>query len=184
MRKVFIDGGAHCGCSRKKFRQVYDPNNEYDIYSFEPDPSFNQFCPDLINKALWDTDGFINFYKYRLSGASSLLKSRADRITSEKGQLIQVESIDLDKFIRYNFSVDDYIILKLDVEGAEYTILPHLLKSGTFSYIKKLYLEWHNHRVGVLDSVDKELEKQIRDLGIDVEIWDAMKSGHCIGQKR
>ena len=46
-------------------------------------------------------------------------------------------------FISENFSVDDYVILKLDVEGAEYSILKNLLDKNKMSYINEIYLEWH-----------------------------------------
>ena len=181
---IFIDGGAHCGCSRKKFCELY--GNDYQIYSFEPDPSFNEFCSELINKALWNSDGSINFYKYRLSGASSLLKKRAELIIKEKPTSVDlVPTIDIHKWIVSNFSKNDYIILKLDVEGSEYSILPHMLKNNTFEYIDKLFIEWHNHRVGIDKSTDINLTKQIKNqYNIDIELWDAMKSGHCIGQLR
>ncbi|MNE82871.1 hypothetical protein D3C80_1796350 [compost metagenome] len=51
------------------------------------------------------------------------------------------------RVIKENYSLDDLIIVKMDVEGAEYEILPHLLLSGVAPYIDYLYVEYHGQRV-------------------------------------
>ena len=45
--------------------------------------------------------------------------------------------IDLAQWIVDTFTKDDYIIFKLDVEGAEYEILRKMLDNGVFAYIDK-----------------------------------------------
>ena len=45
--------------------------------------------------------------------------------------------IDLSQWIMDTFSVDDYIIFKLDVEGAEFEILRKMLADKAFAYIDK-----------------------------------------------
>ena len=42
-----------------------------------------------------------------------------------------------------SFAKDDYVILKLDVEGSEYGILQGLVSSGAIRLIDKLYGEIH-----------------------------------------
>lgn len=54
-----------------------------------------------------------------------------------------VPTIRLVDFINYLNAEDHSIILKLDVEGAEYAILEDMRQSNTFSKIKKLYIEFH-----------------------------------------
>ena len=45
--------------------------------------------------------------------------------------------IDLSLWIQENTYKDDYVILKLDVEGAEFDILRKMIKDGTFQWIDK-----------------------------------------------
>ncbi|KAI8482841.1 hypothetical protein Bbelb_393760 [Branchiostoma belcheri] len=45
--------------------------------------------------------------------------------------------------LAYSGSVEDYVIFKIDVEGAEYEILEKMLKEGTFKWIDKVYGEFH-----------------------------------------
>lgn len=54
-----------------------------------------------------------------------------------------VPTIRLVDFINYLNPEDHSIILKLDVEGAEYAILEDMKQSNTFSKIRKLYIEFH-----------------------------------------
>ena len=42
-----------------------------------------------------------------------------------------------------NFDKDDYIILKIDIEGAEYELLNHMLSNNCLEYINDLFVEFH-----------------------------------------
>jgi len=56
---------------------------------------------------------------------------------------ITVPTIRLVDFINY-LSVDDHsIILKLDVEGSEYSILKDMKESNIFNKMKIIHVEWH-----------------------------------------
>ena len=46
-------------------------------------------------------------------------------------------TIDLSDWIKKHTTKDDYVIFKLDVEGAEFGILDKMLKDKTFAWIDK-----------------------------------------------
>ena len=48
-----------------------------------------------------------------------------------------IPTVDLSRWIRENTDKEDYVIFKLDVEGAEYDILKKMLEEGTFEWIDK-----------------------------------------------
>jgi hypothetical protein len=77
-----------------------------------------------------------------LSDASTLYLEKFDRKINQD-LYNEVDSIDLSDFIKNNFTPEDYIILKLDIEGAEYDVLYHLAQTGVLSYINELWGEWH-----------------------------------------
>jgi FkbM family methyltransferase len=58
--------------------------------------------------------------------------------------VIDVECIDLTKFIETNFEKSDLIIVKLDCEGAEYCILEKMISNGVIDFIDEFYIEWHS----------------------------------------
>ena len=55
-----------------------------------------------------------------------------------------VKTINFSDFL-LNFDEDDYIVVKLDIEGAEYEVIESILDSGTITRINELFIEWHDH---------------------------------------
>ena len=163
MKKVFLDCGSHDGCSVRKFLDVMDDASEYEIHSFEPNPNLEKYHPVapsvFHNCAVWTEYGEVTFYNHSTTGGSSVLKAKYDRSvrkTSAKPlwmknfglpEAITVEAIDFSDWLAVNFSKDDYIIVKMDIEGAEYDILKKMFREGTIAYVNEFWVEWHftNH---------------------------------------
>ena len=57
----------------------------------------------------------------------------------------------------------DGVILRMDVEGSEYRLIPILLKHKNIVKIKEFYMEWHtkNNEHIDIDVYNKELIKKI-----------------------
>lgn len=183
-RRVFIDCGGHNGSSVKKFRNEIDRNTSFEIFTFEPNPEFaNDYSTfmrhHLLPYAVWIANGQIDFYLDREDGdGSTLIKEKTTREEGGIGQLdkvtpLRVRSIDLSSWIKRNFQKTDYIILKLDIEGAEYKVLDKLLEDKTIQYVDKLFIEWHWHKIGLPKTTHTDLVNKIRSLKIPVTEWDA-----------
>ena len=60
MRKIFIDCGAHNGCSILKFKMIKKDWRQFKMYSFEASPIFYDLIREtgtkLIPKAVWIED--------------------------------------------------------------------------------------------------------------------------------
>jgi hypothetical protein len=56
----------------------------------------------------------------------------------------KIKCFDFSSFIKDNFNKEDYIVVKLDIEGAEYEVMDKLISDGTIDYIDSIYVEWHN----------------------------------------
>lgn len=179
MKKIFLDCGANNGNSIDLFLQKYPKSNEFEIHSFEPNPKLITALTKyegksiIHKKAVFTQNTPINFYLGRPLSSSI----RKDKITGidYKNTPIKVEAIDLSEFIKNNFDVQDYIVLKLDVEGAEYDILPHLLKEDIFDgWVNELFGEWH---VGKLSNISKkqhdDLVQQLNINGFRMKEWCA-----------
>tara|TARA_Y100000310_G_C20587556_1_gene766257 strand:- start:685 stop:1275 length:591 start_codon:yes stop_codon:yes gene_type:complete len=143
-RKFFLDGGAN-DC-----HQDYDPkiiNDQFEIHAFEPNPIFSSSFKDKNIKyyqyALWIKNEKRKFYLEPNTVGSSLLRVRAKRTGNEEPQEIEVECIDLADFIISKFKKKDVIILRLDIEGAEYSVLDHLIDTGAVDYINEFWIEFH-----------------------------------------
>lgn len=185
MRKIFIDAGGNNGCSVRKFRKKYDERNLYEIYSFEPNEKFfncySEFTNHkLIKSAVWTHDGKLEFYlsKEHDAAGSSLYKDKIDprykkSIIVDNG--VQIGCIDFSNWIVKNFNKEDEIILKMDIEGAEYEVLRKMITDGSIEYIDRIYIEWHYMKIpGVSKQQHLKLISDIPD-EIDISHWDALR---------
>jgi FkbM family methyltransferase len=177
MRKIFLDCGAHDGCSVEMFINSHDDSKDYEIYSFECDElrfkqlsakgielGVSKFYP--IKKAVWISDGKKIFDGWQLT----------DTVNSDDNA--GIESIDLSKFILDNFSKDDYIVLKMDIEGAEYKVIDKMDKDGSLSYISKIYGELHGPKKGYSIEDNNNLLNKVWRNNLKLLNWDALEGSY------
>lgn len=175
MRKIFIDCGANDGCSLRMFSKVFEDYKEFSVYSFECSdefygkmlPSgngigFKEFHP--LKKAVWISDGKKKYNGWQLEN------------TSEMDDGGGVDSIDISQFILDNFSKDDYIIFKIDIEGAEYRVIDKMFRDGTLSYINEFYGELHGPKKGYTIHDNNVLLEQLNSFDLVMYNWDALDS--------
>lgn len=180
MRKIFIDCGAHNGDTIEQFFnwiQLIDNPLDYKIYGFEPNPRFLEDLKRLeTNKknvktspyAVWTREGEAEFTldlsDYALG--SSLMRSKVVK----NARQTKVHTIDLSEYIA-QFEGDE-VILKLDVEGAEFEILRKMIIDGTIMIPKLIFCEFHPNKVLEYTTTDKNnLIDQITSLGIKIMEW-------------
>ena len=176
--KIFIDAGANNGCSVRRFRSEYDKDCEFSIYSFEVEPKFYEEFKDIdkhifINKAVWVSDGFMDFYRSdsKYIDGGTLIKSKISG-NLDKKHPIKVETINFSEWVLRTFLKEDYIILKMDIEGAEYSVLEKMLEDNSIDYIDELWIEWHRKKTKV--SLDRH-NNLISKIKIPIKEWDALK---------
>ncbi len=73
--------------------------------------------------------------------------------------IFHVPVIDLSKWIIKNFSKNDYIYVKMDIEGMEFQLIESLIESGALDYIDEMDVEWH----GRFDVPGRECEKTLKE---------------------
>jgi len=151
-RKIYIDCGAWRGYSILAFKKHY--GDYFDMYAFECHPKLKRGLENLsrkmrpkkfnfIDKAVWICDEKVHLYPgpKRKSQSSSVMFSKRRNVC--KNNPVIVCAIDFSKWILDNFNKDDYIICKMNIEGAEYDVLEKMLKDGSIKYINRLYVQWH-----------------------------------------
>lgn len=183
-RKYFIDCGGNNGSSVRKFRKEIDPKKRYEIFTFEPNLQyFQDYCHfekhNLLPYAVWIENGEQSFFlDYEDGDGSTLIK---EKLTADEGGIgvldktspLKVKSVDFSSWLKRNFSKNDHIILKLDIEGAEYKVLEKMIKDGTVDYINQLYIEWHWFKIGLPEEAHNKIISQLKDLKMPIYDWDA-----------
>lgn len=80
-----------------------------------------------------------------------------------------VDAIDLGRFI---LDLAEPVIVKLDVEGAEYRLLGHLIACDAIRHVERLLVEWHRDtEVEILGKERAVLERVLGQMGVEVEEW-------------
>lgn len=162
--EIFFDIGAHKGESCDLFLKA-KPN--FRVLCFEPDPRNQKIILqkgyDLIKGCAWTYDGTIKLYT-GLPESNSVYSSKTTGGIN-KNRFIWVKCFDLAKFIRK----DDYTIIKMNCEGAEYDLIPHLKNSGVLGWVNEWYVQWHWHKIGL----SKEKHDKISGM-IESKPWYAM----------
>lgn len=173
--KVFIDLGAYNGDTLEIALKIY--KNLDRFYAFEPIAELfeivagkfkNQRNIILINAAADVRDGKGRLYLGSGASAwqaSSLCIGKSDCF-ADKFKI--VDTVDFSKFITDSFSLQDKIILKLDVEGKEYDILEKMIRDRSLEYIHKIYCEWHYKSSGIPKQRHLNLMRRLRKKGFNL----------------
>lgn len=172
--KIFVDCGANRGQSVEKFRELFPDHEEYVIYCFEPhaelalniDISPNE--GEVFAEAVDTRYGYADFYRGPSTLGSTLFP---DKITGDIAKIpTPVRSCNLPKFIREIPEVDDFVVLKLNVEGSEYPILREMLDTGIIPRINRLFVRWHYMKIpSISEVVHHRLIKDLKKAGVVCE---------------
>lgn len=201
MTKIFLDGGTHLGGGLKAISKKEGINKSWKVYSWEANPytynknlqnkekKYNKFDIQFFNKALSTYDGYIEvMIQQQLSKHTKEIVNTGQGTTilpiddfknpaAKSDQIIEkikTPCIDFSLWIEHNTTAQDEIIIKLDIEGAEYNVLEKILESNYLKRIKKIYVEWHSYALNDSEAFDirqKQIEKKCRTNNIEVISW-------------
>jgi len=146
---AFVDCGAFRGKALGWARKKYPG---YKLYAFECNPKLSkEYGNDVISysKACWINNGQLRFYmnlKHPTIEGHSVYKNKTTGNLDREHPVI-VECIDFSSWLMNNFNANDNIIVKMNIEGAEYDVLEHCLDIGSIKIIKELYIQWHHKKI-------------------------------------
>lgn len=166
MSDVFLDLGTHYGQGLREFRERFKMHNGWKIFTFEANPeTWKIFVKDHLDKtpevksfnaAVSDHTGSITVNIETPpnegdtgQGTSIIPMDKwnpwglADGDTSHFKRQVEVPCFDLSGYILENFSKDDNIVIKMDIEGSEYDVLEKMILDGSIEYVNHLSVEWH-----------------------------------------
>lgn len=175
MKKIFLDCGGNIGQSINRFKNTSLYSSDFIIYSFEPVPSLNNKYKKMENiifsdKAVWIKDSEIDFYVGKVRGGigSTLIKEKFS-CRPDFEHPIKVKCFDFSKWVINNFTKEDYIILKMDIEGAEYDVLEKMIDDGSINYINKAFIEFHFRKMKIKEDRHFSLINRLKTIdGLEV----------------
>lgn len=164
-RTVFVDVGANNGGSIQAFFGIgssinakkFGKRDTTNVAVFAFEPSCHNYMElekltkgslegkaefHLFNDLVLDHDGEVDFCCDDGPGLTFALPEFAVASAANL-PVVKKQCLDLDRLLREALLPDDYVVLKIDIEGGEYLLVSHLLHKKTFSLVHEFYLELH-----------------------------------------
>ncbi|XP_051130521.1 uncharacterized protein LOC127251025 isoform X2 [Andrographis paniculata] len=151
-RYIYIDVGARSYGSSivSWFKKQYPKQNKtFEIFAVEADRAFHDqyrgkkgvtllpYAAWVRNETLFfDINGEPGKGMGRIRPAQSSAPPDGDRI----------EGFDFGEWLKRTVSERDYVVMKMDVEGTEFDLIPKLFENGGICLIDELFLECHYNR--------------------------------------
>lgn len=151
-RKVLIDLGArHYLSSTQWFRDNYLPKavaKDFTVHGFDVANKWSysfQFDKKATfhAAAVWNDTGYVSFILQKDTFGGFFHKNFFDA-PLDLGRLLTVPAVSLAEMLRFLVTEEDFVVVKMDVEGTEWTLMRHLAETGTFDLIDELFLECHH----------------------------------------
>jgi len=170
--KVFIDLGAYNGDTLEVAINLFTDFDKF--YAFEPfEPSFKElqrkFGGDerviLIPKAASYKDDK-EFLFIKVHGDEGHSTCSAKNNVSSK--CIEVSSLDFSRFISSNFKKTDDIVLKVNIEGAEYDMFDKMLRDNSIKYLNKIFCEWHFFKIPRMKARHDSIVMALQNAGFNL----------------
>ncbi|BAT92989.1 hypothetical protein LR48_Vigan05g050500 [Vigna angularis] len=161
-RYVYVDVGARSYGSSigSWFRKQYPKQNKtFHVYAIEADKTFHQEYGlkkgvTLLPYAAWVRNESLAFEinhgprekvqgKGRGMGRIQPLESSSD---FHGGEVERIAGFDFAEWLKNSFSKNDFVVMKMDVEGTEFDLIPRLFETGAICLVDEIFLECHYNR--------------------------------------
>jgi FkbM family methyltransferase len=188
---LFIDGGSNLGQGYTYFKK-YFPIEKFDALLIEPNPNCMKVVQDkfkdienidFIQKAIWTKEDKLNFFglveddRGNTSTGGSVVESHASSwYASDKEQALEVDAFSFSNLLKEKSQKYDTIIVKMDIESAEYEVLKDLIEKDSITCIDHLFVEFHSQYFddserSTYQQTEKDLIETIESKGVGLTLW-------------
>eukprot|EP00668_Euglena_longa_P015096 GGOE01019145.1.p1 GENE.GGOE01019145.1~~GGOE01019145.1.p1 ORF type:complete len:253 (-),score=62.05 GGOE01019145.1:363-1121(-) len=151
-RYILVDCGANRGDAARVIssRLQHTTGGPHWVYSFEPNPYYAPFLRPLkshthIPKACWISDGVHDFHLLRCGRGEhrvwTLLEARPHCRSKGANHSSKVQTVDIAQWMIRNLLVTDFVLLRMNIVGAEYEVLTHMHKVGSLKLVDRISVE-------------------------------------------
>lgn len=156
-RRVFIDCGSNT-CKVLEERIALGIDDDY--FAFEPQPELALKADDVqkrypsLNihfepKAVWIRNERLEFFlatkwgpNHR--GGSTLMQGHTENAAEvDYHNPVNVQAFDFSQWLLRNFTDDDEIVVKMDIEGAEYPVIEKMIADRSIYLVGEMIVEFH-----------------------------------------
>ena len=205
-KNIYLDCGTHMFQGFRQFAEKFNIDSSWETHCFEANPIVYAKSKDTW-KAL-EKEGYRIIHHnlavsnknekikvncaYSFEGdyvhlGSNILKNpperdiRYDDPFNYINEEIFVDAIKFSDKIKNICSLDDFVVLKLDIEGSEFAVLDDIIETKTYELLDEIYIEFHERFFENIDYYKNkilEYKKFFKGKGIMIkedglgEVWD------------
>ena len=157
-RAIYIDVGANTYASSigDWFLKRYPSARKFHLIAFEGEPqhfaSYEGTGVELVKQPVWTRNTTIAWvtrgHTRRTTAQRQVVTGTGIADVGGNGNTMQQSTrvtINLAEFLQRRVVAADFVVMKMDIEGAEYTVIPHLLNTGAAALIDELFMETHTN---------------------------------------
>lgn len=175
---IYVDLGCFDGDTVRSYQEYADKEfgkKDWKIYAFDANPKWqdNWVSTDNIKydlKAAWIEDTELEFavdQSESPQGSTLMPGKKAIWNTMPK---IKVQAFDFSMWLK-QFR-DDLVVVKMDIEGAEFPILEKMIQDGTDTIPERMMIEFHPNKVVEYTTTDKNnLIDRLKSRGDNIIEW-------------
>jgi hypothetical protein len=200
-RRVYVDLGARdYDSSVGFFRKFYPQGDTFEVHAFEVDPKYRAMGYDvdkrttLYTAAAWTGVGCIAMgssqgfagasYKMKFVKVNGTLDAPTipeceALIPKQQDMIGPIPTVDIASFLTKTLGLtgeNSFVVLKVDIEGPEWTVMDHLRATGALAVVKETMIEchWDTHGgpfKGIPLSECHRQQQRLRDAGVYAHEW-------------
>ncbi|KAH6783870.1 methyltransferase [Perilla frutescens var. hirtella] len=159
-RFIYVDLGARDYDSSigSWFEKQYPKHNRtFEIYAVEADAAFHDQYRrrrgvTLLPYAAWIKNETVVFGSKPIIVKEKVWRMRpfgrieADAAEDGMSKVVRVAAFDFVEWLKKTVRAEDFVVVKMDVEGTEITLVRELVKRGAICLIDELFMECHFDR--------------------------------------
>lgn len=160
-RYVYVDVGARSYGSSigSWFKKQYPKQNKtFHVYAIEADKTFHEEYNvkkgvTLLPFAAWVKNETLSFEINRDPGDKVTVKGRGmgriQPVNSKGGfdsEVDKIQGFDFANWLKNTVTERDFVVMKMDVEGTEFDLIPRLFETGAICLVDEIFLECHYSR--------------------------------------
>lgn len=167
MKKYFFDCGTHMFQGFQEFVKNHNIDSSWNCYCFEANPityeESKKVYEDLksnytithLNNAISNQSGNVSIKCSKVKSwghqveigtfadqASNILENPQEWWNGEYEEH-EVKSIDFSSLLKETVTKEDYVLIKMDIEGSEFSVLDKMIEDNSIELIDEIYVEFH-----------------------------------------
>ncbi len=155
---------------------------QQDIQHFVEDvkAKFPGRSVEVIYSAISDKDGTVEYFEpekwgKNYKGGTTIVENKIAMSYDSRASKV-APATDFSRWLTENVAEDEFIFVKMDIEGGEYDVIKSLFKTGAIDLINVFAIEWHSNKFPEpqcteYENIERRLKKYSKDHEISILDW-------------